>query len=381
MDSASLTMLKKAGAQAAAVAKELEPEPKEPGPDAAATADAEASDQSPVAVTVHVPEGVNVEAAHAVADSATPGPLSDPKAPKAKSKKKGSLSTDVAKQGEVMPPDIIADIVHEIENLKEPQAHATLAAQLEIGPMADFKIGGLLALIKDNAWYQGYHKMEDYVANKVEPTTGIGYRKAMYLIEVYNAIVESGIAWAKLAGLGWTKMQIIARVLTKENADQWLQIAKEQNAVTLVNTVKEAVKKGNAPAQLEDQTTSVVTTMTFKVHTDQKATIEAAIDKAKGIAQTDVSTVALEYICLDYMGGQTMAQRLQAVGPAQSGKAVKKAFADEATLAVLMKELGLEEGLNAIAAAFPGINIDVSVPDAPTTEVPSNTGEEGSEAA
>ena len=29
-----------------------------------------------------------------------------------------------------------------------------------------------------------------------------------------------------------------------------------------------------------------------------------------------------------------------------------------------MKELGLEEGLNAIAAAFPGINIDVSIPDA-----------------
>jgi hypothetical protein len=27
-----------------------------------------------------------------------------------------------------------------------------------------------------------------------------------------------------------------------------------------------------------------------------------------------------------------------------------------------MKEVGLEEGLNAIAAAFPGINIDISVP-------------------
>ena len=114
-----------------------------------------------------------------------------------------------------MPPDVIADIVHEIENLTEPKAHSALADQLEIGPMSDFKIGGLLSLIKSNSWFQGYPKFEDYVANKVEPTTGVGYRKALYLVEIYDAIVESGLAWDKVKGIGWTKLQIIARVLKR----------------------------------------------------------------------------------------------------------------------------------------------------------------------
>jgi hypothetical protein len=366
MDSASLTMLKKAGAQAAAVAEELAkpgPEANEPTggavPGEVTTADAPAE-----AAMEEIKKGI---------EAAT-----DTKPKKGKAKK-GQAVAVAGKEGEVMPPDVIADIVHEIENLTEPKAHSALAEELEIGPMSDFKMGGLLSLIKANDWLQGYPKFEDYVANKVEPTTGIGYRKALYLVEIYNAIVESGLAWDKVKGIGWTKLQIIARVLKGGKAEQWLQIAKDQNAITLIGTVKEAVKGGNT-AQLEDQSTKVKTTMTFQVHTDQKATIEAAIDKAKGVAQTDVSTVALEYICLDYMGGQTLSQRLEAVGPAQAGKAAKKAFADETSLALLMKELGLEEGLNAIAAAFPGINIDVSIPDGAKAQE-NETDEGGAEAA
>jgi hypothetical protein len=375
MDSASLTMLKKAGAQAAAVAEELA----KPEPEATASEQSKAETHAFNETTVAEAQAVTAEVGPASADiSEAAVKEADAKVKKAKAKK-GQAVAVASKEGEVMPPDVIADIVHEIENLKEPQAHLALAEQLEIGPMSDFKIGGLLSLIKSNAWFSGYPKFEDYVANKVEPTTGIGYRKALYLVEIYNAIVESGLAWDKVKGIGWTKLQIIARVLKGGKAEQWLQIAKDQNAITLIGTVKEAVKGGNT-AQLEDQSTKVKTTMTFQVHTDQKATIEAAIDKAKGIAQTDVSTVALEYICLDYMGGQTLSQRLEAVGPAQAGKAAKKAFADESALAVLMKELGLEEGLNAIAAAFPGINIDVSIPDGAKAQE-NETDEGGAEAA
>jgi hypothetical protein len=375
MDSASLTMLKKAGAQHAAVSKELEKpaaaENAAPGNDPLKDQPSEegagAEIKAAGGLKLGVPEGASIEAAEAVAKAQTDADAAAVKQTKP-SNKKGKAVAVAGKEGEVIPPDVIADIVHEIENLKEPQAHAKLAEELEIGPMSDFKIGGLLSLINANKWYQPYDKFDQFVAAKVEPMTGIGYRKAMYLIEIYNAIVESGVAWSKIAGIGWTKLQIIACMLKKGNPDQWLQIAKEQNAVTLAGTVKEAKKSGDA-AQLEDQSMKAVTTMSFKVHTDQKATIEAAIEKAKGVSQTDVSTVALEYICLDYMGGQTLAQRLQAVGPTQSGKAVKQAFKTEGELALLLHEIGFEEGLNAIAAAFPGINIDVSIPE---TETPAD---------
>ena len=89
---------------------------------------------------------------------------------------------------------------------------------------------------------------------------------------------------------------------------------------------------------------------TFKFHDDQIETVTAAIEKAKANSETDVDSAALEYVCLDYNGGQTMAQRLQAVGPNQAGKALKAAFPAEA-LVDFVKEFGVMELLKVIEKA------------------------------
>ena len=69
-----------------------------------------------------------------------------------------------------------------------------------------------------------------------------------------------------------------------------------------------------------------MTTKTFKVHEDQKATIEAAIDKAKAAANTTVDTVALELICMDYAAAPTMVQRLKQMGIEAALKALEDAY-------------------------------------------------------
>ena len=56
---------------------------------------------------------------------------------------------------------------------------------------------------------------------------------------------------------------------------------------------------------------------TFKLHDAQEKTIDAAIEKAKATSGTAVDSAALELICLDYVGGQTL-------GP----EALAKTFAD-----------------------------------------------------
>ena len=117
------------------------------------------------------------------------------------------------------------------------------------------------------------------------------------------------------------------------------------------------------PDQLTDES-KTVTTMSFKVHSDQKATIDAAIEKAKEASGTSVGTVALEFICLDYMGGQTLDQRLAAAGPVATGKIIAKVFAgNPESLAALMKELDIEAALNAIGTAAPYLNITVAPVD------------------
>ena len=54
---------------------------------------------------------------------------------------------------------------------------------------------------------------------------------------------------------------------------------------------------------------------TFKFHDDQVKTIDAAIEKAKATSGTSVDSAALELICLDYVGGQTLQERLAVLGP------------------------------------------------------------------
>jgi hypothetical protein len=59
-------------------------------------------------------------------------------------------------------------------------------------------------------------------------------------------------------------------------------------------------------------------------HDDQVKTIDAAIEKAKATSGTSVDSAALELICLDYVGGQTLQERLAVLGP----EALAKTFAD-----------------------------------------------------
>ena len=63
---------------------------------------------------------------------------------------------------------------------------------------------------------------------------------------------------------------------------------------------------------------------TYKLHEDQAKTIDAAIEKAKATSGTSVDSAALELICLDYLGGQTLQERLAVLG----AEALAKTFAD-----------------------------------------------------
>ena len=262
-------------------------------------------------------------------------PVEEAPAPavKAKGKAKGKAVKNKAVEGEIVSGDVIIDIVHEVENLKEKDAKAYVTTLRETAEKTYFMLGGVLSVIQANSWFTPYSSFKEYV----ESEHGLNYRRAMYYVQIYNDLVESGVPWDKVKHLGWTKLKEITPVLTKENADEWVAIAEKQTVLQLVETVKNHQNAEN-PKAIEDQTAKVVTTMTFKVHEDQKATIRAAIDKAKGISDTTVDTVALEFLCLDYLSG----------GKAQAKPTLKEVLtgmnANEviAIVAEMFPELGIE---------------------------------------
>jgi hypothetical protein len=248
----------------------------------------------------------------------------------AKKKSKSKAAAAPALQGEVMADDILADLVFEIENMKEKQALELVGTLAEHTEVTFFKLGGVLSVIQANGWFAPYNSFREFVEKK----HGIHYRKAVYWTDIYNKLAEAKVPWEKVKFIGWTKLKEIAGVINNDNVDEWVKIAKENNTISLIETVK-AHLNADKQVAIEDQTKKNVSTRSFKVHEDQKATIDTALAKAKEQSGTTVDTAALEFICLDYLGGQSLPQKL--------------------------KSIGIEAALEALEKAFPNANIEVEI--------------------
>lgn len=235
--------------------------------------------------------------------------------------------------------DFLLTTAHQIENLTEEQAFSAVEQLLDKQGEDDFRLGGLLATIQSHGWFGGYASFKEMVQTKY----GLHYRKAMYLIQIYTDLVKNQIPWEKVKGLGWTKLKEIAPILTQENVDEWVAKALVLTVLQLQEAVKAHLNKGT-DADEGDTITSTVTTMTFKVHQDQKETIRSALDKAKAEAGTEFDTVALEAICIGYLGGATDVNASEVSKP---------------TLKDLMKGMSPEDVLMVFEQCFPEINLTV----------------------
>ena len=196
--------------------------------------------------------------------------------------------------------DLIGDIASEIENITKEAAFEMVPGLIESVDFSYFKLGGVLSVIQDNGWWEGE---ADSFKAFIPERFGLQYRKAMYLINIYDSLVEAEIPWHKVSGLGWTKLKDLADILTKENVDEWAELAANLTSLNLQAAVK-AFKAGELDT---DGTTAVdtsgVTTVTFTVHPDQKETISEAIEQAMEEGETEFKGVALEAICMNYLAG------------------------------------------------------------------------------
>jgi hypothetical protein len=295
-------------------------------------------------------EATTEAAAETVAAEVPAAPAAATAAP-ATAPKGGKTTPAKAKAGVVADltgKDAIADFAHHVENLKEKDALELAAILNDQTELTYFRLGGVLAVIQSNGWYAPYASFREYI----EQVHGLQYRTALYYVGIYNALVENKIAWDSVKDVGWTKLKEIADVITPENVDQWVELAKSQTVLQLIDSVKAAKKaaasQGETTAQVQEGAAVTVTTKTFKVHEDQKKNIELAIEKAKKDSGTAVDTVALDFICLDFLAGNAKA----------SGKAQGLP-----SLAEQIKAAGVEEAFAAIEAAFPNVVVNVELPE------------------
>ena len=148
------------------------------------------------------------------------------------------VNQPVANQGlhaEASQADDIVDLVQEIENLNKDDAIKRLLELEEQHEKTFFEIGGVLSAIKKNKWFDEFATLDEWVEKK----TAVSRSSARALIQIYDAIVKSGVELAKVKHLEWTKLRAIAGVLDGENADHWIEMASSHSRAKFKTLVQE----------------------------------------------------------------------------------------------------------------------------------------------
>lgn len=259
------------------------------------------------------------------------------KAAKAEKKTKSGASEGAGEVG----TDLIASSATNIESLSREEAIALVGNLSENVEFMYFRLGGVLSVIQRNNWFHddGYEAFRDFVEAKF----GIHYRKAMYLVAIYNGLVESGVAWEKVKGLGWSKLKELASILTTDNVDKWVAIASNCTVLQLIEYIKNENKAASATDGTSVAPKPDLVTLSFKLHEDQRETVKMALEQAKKEAGTDFDAVALEAIAIAFISG---------------GKAPKAA--KKQTLTEVLEKVEVKELFDTIAKIHPQLQITVA---------------------
>ena len=173
--------------------------------------------------------------------------------------------------------DVIADLVHGIESLTKDDACARLLELEEDQEKTFFEIGGVLSAIQKHKWFDPHASLDEWV----KKSTAIKRSRARAWIQIYDAVVKSGVTWAKVKHLGWTKLNAIAGVLDGENADQWIETASNHGRAEIKKLVQEHLA-GSVAQKRGELMPAPVKTFKFRLHDERQVeTVDAAIDSAK----------------------------------------------------------------------------------------------------
>ena len=260
--------------------------------------------------------------------------------------------------------DLIFSTAQEVENLTAAKAFALVDDLSNDIEQNNFKLGGALSVIQEKAeageteWLGDAKSFRDLCDTRF----AMHYRKAAYLISIYRNLTEKSIPYSAVQGLGWTKIAVLAPIITPKNVASWVAKAKKLTYPQLVEVVKKQTDKGKNVGEAEGDST--VTTLTFKLKSDQKEVVKEALAKCKGETKTEYDSVALTNLATGYLGGSVEINTVEAAGESEKPKAKKLTKKEKAAaLKEMLLDIGLDDSLAVLEEAFPEATIDVTVPE------------------
>lgn len=268
-------------------------------------------------------------------------------APAAKGKAVGKKAAPKAAEPEVAEEPEDPDALPELEGEDEEVLAMVsgdrnlieVAQELEANAaQSEYHLGGVLYHIKKDKAYLEVEGGEVYNVPRegfnqfLADFFNIGYRKAMFLIDIYRAFTTMGIEnpAAKMAELGWTKASKIARPMLAEgaNVEDLIQLAETNTVEDLSTALKEQVTVGG---KVEGGTKATRTTLKFRLMEQEGATVVGILDAVQASQSLKDIGEALVFILSDWAStnipksAATAAPRQTAVGKPAAKVAAKPA--------------------------------------------------------
>jgi hypothetical protein len=272
--------------------------------------------------------------------------------------KKATKAVKVAAVKEETPPEepVDPDDLPELEN-EDESVMALVSGSEDLIATAqelekevsdtEFKLGGILFHIRKDKLHRNVagedgKPVAAYSENKGWETFigdffNIDYRKAMYLIEIYQNFTLAKIenAAEHVAAMGWTKASKIAKHLVAEGANpgELIELAETSTVSDLVEAIKESITVGGTPGEKK-----VRITLKFRYVEEEANAIQTTLEAARDqLGLKDIGE-ALAHIVTEWgtqnAGGKATAKSAPAQKTAAAGaKPVAKAVAKRAPAA------------------------------------------------
>ena len=265
--------------------------------------------------------------------------------------------------------DLVAHAASEVAGLSAKDSLANLQEAYEHLEEYHFRIGALLSHMQATEAYLtlGYANMRELITS----TTRLEYRKAMYLAANAAKIMELQIPESALQGVTWTKLRDVLPVLTAENYEGWLELARTDNSNNLNEAVQAAKvaalgapeESGGDEGESEGGGEAVPAPPTkqrgFLLYVDQDAMVQQALDKAKVEGNVDTNGAALAVIATAYTGAPAPATLEAEAGPDISDEHVRAICEAAKKKEKAGSFAELIRVLNVIGAVWPEVDINV----------------------
>lgn len=149
----------------------------------------------------------------------------------------------------------------------------------------------------------GFKDFTEYVNTDL----GFSYRKANYLLNIWswyaNNVSRQEVLDAVWTEIGWSKAKELVGVINDENADEWLEKAREMNAIQLAEAARSYLKAMQGGDGDDKGSTSQSTdkSMSFKLTAAQKENIEEALQLAGKMAASEKKGHCLDLMATNFI--------------------------------------------------------------------------------